>query len=293
MQMTTDKDSDDTTSEDELEQKYSDDTRYTVDLNGKRYSLNEEGRKAIEKRAELEYEENTMFSCWWTVASKEQYTDEAWENNVHKEGDPVLVIETEGIMVPWESLDTLNVEMQEADPFGGMDSGGSTDSMDSGNGMQTLDPNDTDNENRKKVIGRTHFEHSPQSYEEVPSPDGEEEDKIPPKPVKMGDDPVLVKWVPDHPDITHSWSAGEAIIPTNSWVEWNVQARANQPRLSQDKSDSHDHWEALLGGYHDCPVLAELGLSQEPGDNSSNSQTDDSEQVESMDGKRGGNNWRV
>jgi hypothetical protein len=290
--MTIDNDSNDTPSEEELEQKYSDDPQYTVDLNGKRYALNNEARKSIQRRAELEYEENTMFSCWWKVASKEQYTDEQWENNVHEEGDPVLVIETEGIMVPWENLDKLNVEMQDADPFGGMDSGGSTDAMDSGNGMQTLDPNDKDDNDKEKVIGRTHFEHSPQSYEEVPSPDGEEGDKIPPKPVEMGDDPLLVKWIPDHPDITHTWSAGEAIIPTGSWVEWNVQARANQPRLSQDKENSHDHWEALLGHY-DCPVVGELGLSQEPGADSDDTQTDNSKQVEDMGGKYGGDNWKI
>jgi len=268
------------------------DPKYTVDLNGKRYALNEQARRSVQRRAELEYEENEMFSCWWKIASKEQYTDGEWENNVHEEGDPILVIETEGVMVPWEKLDKLNVEMQDADPFGGMDSGGSDDSLDSGNGMKTLDPNDGD-DSTDKVIGRTHFEHSPQSYEDVPSPDGEEEDKIPPKPVEMADEPLLVKWLPRHPDITHVWSAGEAIISTHSWVEWNVQSRANQPRLSEDANNSHDSWETLLSVYNDCPVVGELGLSQEPDSSSGESPSDSSGEVEDIGPKRGGNNWSI
>lgn len=277
----------------------SDEPQYTVDLNGKRYSLNEAARASIERRASLEYEQNEAFSCWWKTASKQQYTENSWEENPHQQGDPVLVIETVGVMVPWERLDKLNVEMQQADPFGGMDSGGLSDSLDSGNGMQSLDPNDDSDTDTEKVIGRTHFTHTPQSYEEVPSPDGEEEDKIPPKPVEMGEDPVLVKWIPEHPDITHEWSAGEAIISVDSWVEWNVQARADQPQLSRgnNKDNSHDHWESLLN-YHDCSVVGELGLSQEPGANSNSNtnskKTDNSNSVEDMGpySEKGGN-WHI
>jgi len=113
-----------------------DEPQYTVDLNGKRYELNEEARRSIQKRARLEYEENERFSCWWKTASHEQYEDDEWEENVHDAGDPVLVIETQGYMVPWEKLDKLNVEMQDAGPFSDMDSGGQdADSVDSGGGF--------------------------------------------------------------------------------------------------------------------------------------------------------------
>jgi len=85
----------------------------------------------------------------------------------------------------------------------------------------------------------------------------------------------------------------------DSWIEWNVQARADQPQLSRgnNKDNSHDHWESLLN-YHDCSVVGELGLSQEPGANSnSNSdskKTDNSNSVEDMGPYSGkGGNWHI
>lgn len=291
MEMTTDNISDDTENNTTDEQSIVENATYTVALNRKRYALNESARESVERQAELEYEENEEFSCWWKVASKEQYSDEQWEQNVHQEGDPILVIETRGIMTPWDDMDTLDVEMENAESFGGMGDDGA-DVIDSGNGMKSFDPNSMSGDDAEKVIGRTHFEHTPRSYEEVPSPDGEEKDKIPPKPIEMGDEPLLVSWVPNHPDITHTWSAGEGIIPTHSWVEWNVQARANQPRIPEDKQDSHDHWEALLN-HHECPVVSEMSLSQEPGGEAESTVEESTDTVTDMGGRANGNNWTV
>lgn len=255
-----------------------DEPRYTVDLNGKRYELNKDARQSIQTRAEYEYEENERFSCWWKVASPSQYGDDEWDENIHDAGDPVLVIETQGYMVPWERLDKLNVEMQDADPFGGMDSGGqNADTVDSGGGMQSIDPNSS-GDDTEKVIGRTHFEQDPREYEGVESPDGEEEDKIPPAPREMPDHPMLVKWVPDHPDIEHTWSAGEALTPTVSWVEWNVQKYADQPRISEESHHSHDHWESLLQA-DGCDVVAELSTNQDVPSNSDNSSDNEPEDI--------------
>jgi len=261
---------DDTPSDDELEESYSDEPQYTVDLNGKRYSLNKEARKSIQNRAANEYEANKRFSCFWKQASPEQYSDGEWEENIHDKGDPVLVIETEGVMVPWEKLDKLNVEMEDAEPFADMDSG---------------------SDEAEKVIGRTHFEQDPEQYEGVESPDGEEEDKIPQAPKEMPDHPMMIQWIPDHPDINHEWAAGEALTPTISWVEWNVQKYADQPRMKEDgDGDGHNHWESLLKGYG-CEVVSELSVSQDVP--RSQDSTSDKEQVEDVGPKYGGDNWAV
>lgn len=268
---------------------------YTINLNGKVYELNKDARDAIRKRAEHEYEGNEMFSAWWTVADPEDYTDEGWENSIHAKGDPVLVIETEGTMVPWDKLDQLNVEMQEVGPQSQLDNmsqgGGQKQDQDNGNGLKTLDPDGGDVSDASRIVGRTHFGITPQNFEEVPSPDGEDDDKIPPKPVELGDDPKMVYWVPNHPDVEHTWSAGEAITSMYNRVEWNVQKRANQPRLTVDKDNSHDLWESMLQG-RECDVVAKLSPTQKPG---ASSQKDSDDTVEDMGPKRrdGKAGWTV
>lgn len=297
----TDTDTNDAPSEETLADKYSDEPDYTVQVNGKEYALNKEARESIQTRAKHEYSENPMFSCFWKKADPSQYAEGEWEDTIHEAGDPVLVIETEGPMVPWERMDKLQVEMQEVGPESQldrqMDESGDSDSpsaseIDNGNGLKTIDPDDVDE--AEKEIGRTHFSMTPQSFEEVPSPDGEEPDKIPPKPEKMGDEPTLITWVPDNPDVEHSWSAGEAICPMYNRVEWNVQVKANQPRLTKDKDTSHDHWESLLST-HGCEVVSELAASQKPPSKSKRSRDPSEDDVPDHfeNGTAGGNNWQV
>jgi len=274
-----------------------DNADYTVQVNGKEFELNEEARTAIQTRAKHEYSENPMFSCFWKVAHPSQYAEGEWDETIHQEGDPVLVIETEGPMVPWERMDKLNVEMQEVGPESQLDrqmdrdDDQRPDEQDNGNGLKTIDPDDVDE--AEKTIGRTHFGLTPQSFEEVPSPDGEEADKIPPKPEKL-EGPSLVTWVPENPEVEHSWSAGEAICPMYNRIEWNVQVKANQPRLTKDKDNSHDHWESLLKS-HDCDKLAELGPSQRTPskDDQPSGQVQRKGKDQFEDGKYGGNNWQV
>lgn len=270
---------------------------YSITLNGKKYALNEELRRSIQDRAEKEFEENDSFSCWWKVASPDQYDDDRWEQHIHDAGDPVLVIETTGRIVPWDRLDQLQVEMQEVGPQSQLDSqmdDADTDpnEKDNGNGLKTIDPDDVDES--EKEIGRTHFPMTPKQFEEVPDPDGEDPHKIPPKPVQMDDEPAMIKWIPDHPDIDHSWSTGEAITAVHTRVEWNVQKRADQPQLAEEKDTSHDHWESILSIY-DCPVVAELQPSQKPQASSKQSDVSDSDEVPKRfeEGTAGGGHWRV
>lgn len=284
-------------SESELEDKYSDEPEYTVSLNGQVYEVNEEWRSAVERRAELAYEGNEMFSCWWRVADA---SDEADDDTVHEEGDPILVIETAGPIVPWDSLDQLEMEMQDTSAYQEHDPGTGSD-VDEGNGMKTIKPDKVRDDNQgsddTEEIPRTHFGITPQSFEELPSPDGERPDRIPPKPQEF-DEPKLVFWIPEDPDIEHTWSTGEAIAPMDTWDEWNLQQKANQPRPKKEKPDSHDHFESLAGMYG-AEVVAKLAPKQKP-DKSQSSQKpqgESSAKKENADafenGKYGGNNWQI
>lgn len=258
---------------------------YNVTLNGTTYELNSSFRDALEHRAELEYQKNSTFSCWWNVAEEPDPNDphyerakEQWENNIHESGDPILTIETDGVMVPWDSLDKLETEMiaeQEPDP-----PQDDPDEIDEGGGMKTVDP-DTPRSTNNEIFGRNHFALTPHRFEEVPSPGGDDPEKIPQEPEKL-DESMLVLWVPRHPDVEHTWSAGEAMIPMSSWVEWNVQKRADQPQPSKDKDNSHDRFESLCH-IHDCEVVEEktAGSVKRKGQDSF------------KNGKFGGNNFHI
>ena len=283
-------DTDNADESENLEETYSDEPQYTVDLNGKRYELNEAARRSIQRRAENEYSENHLFDCFWKVASAE----DAQKSDIHEQGDPVLVIETEGTTVPWEKLDQLQLEMQDTSAFDGVDQGSSD--VNEGGGMKTIKPgevSDGSGSDDTREKNRTHFGITPQSFEEVPSPEGEDPEKIPPKPQEF-DEPTMVVWLPENPDIEHSWSAGEAIVPMFNWVEWNVQTKADQPRMRADTDDSHDHWESLLAS-HGCEVVGELAPKQEPPkpEKKESGSAKRKGKKRFTDGTAGGDNWNV
>jgi hypothetical protein len=248
---------------------------YTVRVNNKEYELNEAARERIESRARHEYAGNERFSCWWKTAS--DYDSK--NSHIHEVGDPILVIETAGTRVPWENLDQLELEMNDVTSFQGFDTSSSEDS-----------------EGRREK-SRTHFGITPNSFEEVPSPDGEDPDKVPAKP-RQFDEPSMVWWIPDSPDIDHTWAAGEAMVSMDSWVEWNVQARVDQPRPSSDKKDSHDHWESILK-MDDCQVVRELQPNQSPPKKPEKPKKGKSGSVKRKgedqfeNGKFGGSNWTI
>lgn len=250
---------------------------YTVTLNEKQYNLNKEARQRIQTRAKHEYSENRMFSCWWRIADEDDAAD---ESSVHGEGDPILVIETEGVMVPWERLDQLEIE-QTTDAFGEIDTGNS----------DSVNKPDSESENDDREKERAHFGVTPQDFEEVPSPEGEDSDKIPAKPESF-DEPKMVAFIPDDPDVTHRWDAGEALSPMHNWVEWNVQARANQPR--PEKDDSHDHWESLLQSdnceYEEVDVEKSEDILDKVDEGG---QSDKDVPQHFKDGKAGGGHWNV
>jgi hypothetical protein len=267
-------------------------TKYTIDINGKRYKLSESFKKSVQKRAENVYDRNEMFSCWWSVAKKKNYTDESWEDNPHQEGDPILTIETKGVMVPWDSLDQLEAEMIDPDEAFSAphdDDNDDAEILDSGNGMASVPPDGE--QNREDIFGRTHFSITPKRFDKVPEPDSNEPDKIPAKPEEVSEDPEMVMRVPRHPDIDETWSAGEAVTKIASRVEWNVQNKADQPRIERDKSNSHDAFESLCKTY-DCEMVSKYAVEDgTPSDTAG--QVDRKGESAYKEGRFGGDNWSV
>lgn len=223
-------------------------SNYTLDVNGTRYELNEEFRDCIETRAELEYDKNYEFSCWWKT-----------EN-----GDPILVIETVGVMVPWDRMDQVEVRM----------------------------PKDHQHPEQpgEQQLGRMHFTATPHRFEEIPNPRGEDPDKLPEKPERISE-PSMVMWIPRQPNVDVTWGAGETITSMETWVEWNVQEKANQPRPVKGKKNSHDAFESLCRT-HDCDVIAEANPSNDIPSEVSGSVERKGEQTFN-EGKFGGDNWNV
>lgn len=242
---------------------------HTININGKQFELSEEFKESIQQRAQGEYSDNWQFSCWWK-------TDES--------GDTVLVIETEGPMVPWDALDQQEVEMQDLDTQS-IDADDGVQDIDAGNGMKTIPPEDDNNSSDNDAeINRSHFPITPKNFEEVPSPDGDDPDKIPPQPERMPDGPQLVTWVPEDPDKDEVWATGEAITPVASWVEWNIQTRADEV--------GHDHYESLCIA-HDCEKVGEYQPSQKPRKSGESGSVTRKGKNEFEEGKYGGDNWQV
>lgn len=260
-------------------------TEYTITLNGKRYELSDAFRASVERRARLEYEGNPTFDCYWTVARREDYTDEQWENNIHKEGDPLLVIDTTGPRVPWERLEQL--EIIDAGPPDRQD-GGEKNEYDGGGGAATVDRDEIERSDEGDPFGKNHFLALPYDYQDVPQPEGDDPNKIPTAPETF-DDPSMVLWVPRDPSIDHTWSVGDAITSVATHFEWNVQKRADQPARTKDKPNSHDTFESLCR-ICDCEVIGEVAPSDEVPESGS-VQRKGKKAFE--DGKYGGDNWHV
>lgn len=245
---------------------------HTININGKKFELSDEFKQSIQRRARGEYSENWQFSCWWKTGES---------------GEAILVIETEGPMAPWDALDQQEVEMQDLDTQS-IDSDDDVQDIDAGNGMKTLPPeDDTSNDasdDESDEINRSHFPITPKNFEEVPSPDGDDPDKIPPRPERMPDGPQLVTWVPEDPDKDEVWAAGEAITPVASWVEWNIQARADEV--------GHDHYESLCVA-HDCEKVGEYQPSQTPTKSGESGSVKRKGKKQFEEGKYGGDNWQV
>lgn len=281
----------------------------TVELNRKEYALSEEFRERIENRAEAEFEENHFLDYYWS------------EN---ERGDPILNIETEGCWVPWDRLERLEFEMapteEQPDSDGeGDDSDDETENLDNGNGVKSVPKDDVDmdapptaqpSDDEEAEEPDTSFMLTHPSKHYIPQPEEDDPEKLPPDPEEIPEDPSLVYWVPDD-GRTEVWSTGKALIPTNLFLQWNIQVKADEApddavkEVPNDdggieqvpRTNSHDSFE-WLAEETDCEVVAK----RQPSDTPSQPEGDDSEQSgeyqgrkpdETLDGKYGGNNWNI
>jgi len=262
-----------------------DNTNTTVTVNGKQYALNDSFRAEIEQIAENEYGENEFLSYYWRVADD--------SDDEHNEGDALLCIETEGKMVPWDKLSEFEMQMESVGPQFIMPdtNGDDSDHSDNGNGTQSIDGDSTP-ASGDDTVDDFKLPMFPRGYRPIPDADDGRFDTVPPAPKKYDEsEPILL--VPIPMDTREErWAAGEAMIPVSTYVEWNMQRRADTAPAygTESHGHSHDKWEAWLEN-HGCEVIGTVQPKNPPRE-----EMPDDEDVfarRDLGGKFGGNNWNI
>lgn len=232
--------------------------RPSITVNGTEYQLSAEVLSMVEGLADREYGENEFLDYYWRIAGTE---------GEHDAGDPILVIETEGPMVPREDLTEMKIEPANEPVPQDVDNGDTT--------MEQRDDENNELEDLKQVI-------YPKDFRAYPDPEDDDFDTLPPEPEAFNDDePEMITPIPDS-DRDERWSSGRAIVAKHSHVEWNVQKRADSAANYVDNNlDDHDAWEAMLQGLG-CTELGSVDTSTTPDDPD-----------EALDGKYGGDNFHV
>lgn len=262
----------------------------TIQVNGKEYALNENLKQSLEERAEIAFEGN-------------RYVDFYWKENGR--GDPILVIDTAGEMVPVDRLERLEFEYQDVDSE-------EREDIDNGNGVKSVPKEDVDlnpgdgpnSPNEEAEVPDTSFMVTHPNKNYVPQPEEDDSDKVPPHPDELPEDPTYVQWVPEDDSLTEHWSTGRTLIPLDQFVEWNLQSRADEapdgsmkkpsPEKEVPKTTRHDEWEKMLER-NGCEVVATKQPTHTPDipeeDNSQSGYNGRSR--EDIGGKFDGNNWNV
>jgi hypothetical protein len=232
------------------------DNNTTVTVNGKTYALNDSFKREIEQIAENEYGDNEFLSYYWRVADD--------SDDDHNEGDALLCIETEGKMVPWDKLSEFEMQMESVGPQFIMpdDSTDDSDHSDNGNGTQSID-GDSISASGDDTIDDFKLPMFPRGYRPIPDADDGRFDTVPPAPKKYDEsEPILL--VPIPMDTREErWAAGEAMIPVSTYVEWNMQRRADTAPAygTESHGHSHDKWEAWLENHG---VMSSQRATKEP-----------------------------
>lgn len=227
-------------------------------VNNTRYRLSDEFKREVEDLAERFYDGNDFIDLCWRRAS----ADETDSQSGHREGDPLLHIETSGHVVPWENLSEFEV--------------------DSGDGI--IDGEDVPD------IKESMF---PEEYRPYPDPDDDDINTWIPEPERYSEDegPTLVMPAPEDKR-AERWETGRSLTKVYTHVEWNLQKRADTSYTvyEEKKQDSHDDWELWLKETGCTPVEDDVSSQQSP----ANSGTEDPYDVEDMGPKYGKNdgNWR-
>lgn len=213
-------------------------SEYTLTVDGKTYELTREFREFVQESAESAYESNEYTSTWW------KRTD----------GDPILVIETSGHMMPFEYIDEVADEPIDEDEEGGR--------------LYFLQEN-SENENVGQPERSDDDTTIPEMTQEVPE-----------------DEDVLVAPVPE---VGPEWGVGEAVIPMEGTYERNLQKMVDESgsldRDTYNESATYDDgerydapheqgsWKWLLESF-DCEVLDTKQFTDDDAD-STNRRPDD------------------
>lgn len=234
-------------------------SKLSVEANNKEFLLTDEFLTRIEDLADRLYSENEYVDYYWRLGNPQEED--------HESGDPILCIETQGPIVPWERLSEMEMEMQD------IDSPKKPDDVDNGNATAGQPKPEDGEEDTKAVM-------TPRDWMIYPDPEDEDFDTLPPKPERYPEEePELVVPIPAS-ERDEQWEVGEAIISAHTEVEWNIQARIDSAEVGAtrvrpaesggvtevERDDSHDEWEALLRA-DDCEVIGEMKPKNKPDPN--------------------------
>lgn len=229
----------------------------TIKVDGEHtvYKLNEEARSSIERRAEIAFEENPMLDYWWETYN-DTFEDHHGPNQVKRAqyGDPILVIETEGEVVPAENV----VQPQQAQMIDATDvesdGDGTQKEETSGSDMKTLLP-DRDEPDEEDYSLEQLVQDSIETREEQMK-DG----RLPRAPEEEPKVPHFIQTIPELGG--ESWSTARAMFPAAGMYYWDVQARIDYPPVLPDQTKeqarqrSHERWQRNMERWG-CEVVEE------------------------------------
>lgn len=260
----------------------------TLVLNGREYALNEKFKNHVERMVESAYGENQFLEYYWDIQN----------------GDPVVCIETDGVMVPWEQLSEFQFEVEQFDDDDSDDP--QTTDTDNGNGVKTVDRDDVDMDDEE--LEEFKMTMTPQHFRPIPDPQDGEYATWPHEMEEYDEELGPIVNMPTPENLRDErWETGRAMVPMSTNVVWNIQKRADSTYNlpgdydpNRDRSDlegpaptdSHDDWEWLCRGYH-CDVVGKVKPKNTPTEEESEEEQSDPYDQEDMGGKYQGNNWNV
>ena len=219
--------------------------RVTIQTDGTySYELSDKAQERLLRSAEIAYEKNQYVDCWF-----ETYDDSFEEAHPGacpraQYGDPIIVIETEGPMVPADRV----VQPQEAKSIDSSqledDDAELVDEKDNGGDMMTVLP-DRDNPDKANYSVEQLVKDSIETRSEQI-----ENGRLPRRPHEEPEVPQFIQLMPELDGTV--WSTAEAMFPVGGFYYRNVQTRIDYPptppskTLEQARQESHETWQEML-----------------------------------------------
>ena len=216
------------------------------------YELSEDARSAIERRAEAAFGENPRLDYWWETYN-DTFEQHHGPNQVShgQYGDPVLVIETEGKIVPAENI----VQPQQAEMIDASDAQSVDEEEEStGSDMMTLLPERDQPEQQSYSLEQVVRDSIETREEQI------EDGRLPRAPEEEPEVPHFIQTVPEVDG--ENWSTAKAMFPAAGMYYWDVQARIDYPPVlpEQTKEEarqrSHERWQSNMNRW-DCETVNE------------------------------------